>query len=135
MNRRLGRTQTCGIQEARTRLRQAEMYLEVARIALSEDPGPYATVAVGNAVLAGIAAADSICCATAGARYRGPDHRLAADHLAEVTSDRALAALLRDVVDRKDAGHYGLTDLRASQAKSAVRKAGKIVAAARELVR
>lgn len=135
MKRSIGRTQNCGIQDARTRLRQAEMYLEVARIALSEDSGPYATVAVGNAVLAGIAAADSICCAAAGARYRGPDHRLAADHLAKVTGDRALAALLREVVDLKDAGHYGLTDLRVSQAKSAVRKADKIIAAVQELVR
>jgi hypothetical protein len=135
MNRKAGRTQDCSPREAMTRLRQAELFLEVAELALSEEPGEHATVAVGNAVLAAIAAADAICCASAGVRYRGQDHRRAADYLAEVTGNRALAGLLRDVVDLKDASHYGLTNLAGRQARSALRKAEQIVAAARDQVR
>lgn len=135
MNRKADRTQDCGAQDARNQLRHAELYLEVAEVALTEKTGEHATVATGNAVLAAIAAADAICCATAGARYRGPDHRRAADHLESVTGDKSLAGMLRELVDLKDAGHYGLSDVAASRAKSALRKAAKLVAAARARVR
>jgi hypothetical protein len=135
MNRKAGHIQDCSRQQARTRLRHAELYLDVAGIALSEESSEHATVAVGNAVLAAIAAADAVCCASAGARYRGQDHRRAADHLEKVTGDAALAGLLRDVVDLKDAGHYGLSDLTTGRARSALRKANKLVAAARDRVR
>jgi hypothetical protein len=104
-------------------------------MALTEETSEHATVATGNAVLAAIAAADAICCAVAGMRYRGVDHRRAADHLERVTGDRALAGLLRDVVDLKDAGHYGLADLGTARAKSALRKTAKLVAAAKNGVR
>jgi hypothetical protein len=135
MNRRVDHIQDCSRHHAGTRLRHAELYLDVAEIALSEGNSEYATVAVGNAVLAAIAAADAICCASAGMRYRGQDHRRAADHLEKVTGNRALAGLLRDIVDLKDAGHYGLSDVTAGRARSALRKAAKLVAAARDRVR
>ncbi|MGH9038943.1 MAG: hypothetical protein ACRDZ3_01800 [Acidimicrobiia bacterium] len=129
------RTQACGAAEARTRLRQAELYLEVARVVLSEEAAEHATVATGNAVLAAIAAADAIACASAGARYRANDHRRAAEYLEQVTGDVTLAGLLRDVIDLKDVGHYGLTNVTVSRAKSAVRKAKMLLTAARERVR
>lgn len=90
--RRVDRTQDCGGGEARTRLRQARLYLEVALVVTTDEPGEEATVATGNAVLAGIAAADAICCEAAGQRYRGGDHRHAVDHLEQVTGDADLAA-------------------------------------------
>lgn len=102
---------------------------------LGEEPDAEATEAMGNAVLAGIAAGDAICCAAAGSRYRGGDHRRAADHLEAATGDRSLAALLRDLVDLKDAGHYGLRDVAAGRAKAAVRKARRLVERARTVVR
>ncbi len=135
MNRKVDRAQACNADDARTRLRHADLYLEVAEIVLAAEGGEQATVATGNAVLAAIAAADAICCAMAGTRYRGSDHRRAADHLEHVTGDRKLAALLREVVDLKDAGHYGLSNLAASRAKSALRKADHLVSAARDRVR
>jgi hypothetical protein len=129
------RTEDCGPEQARTRLRQAELFLDVAERLLAEDTAEGTTVATANAVLAAIAAADAICCAAAGNRYRGSDHRRAADHLEGATGDLKLAALLRDVIDLKDAGHYGLANLRASRAKSVVRKAAALVEAARSRVR
>lgn len=63
------------------------------------------TVAVGLAVLAGIAAADAICIAATGERYSGQDHTAAADLLGRV--DRNLGRRLRDLVDLKPASHHG----------------------------
>lgn len=133
--RRIDRTQDCGPGDARTRLRQAQLYLQVAQMVTTDEPGEEATVATGNAVLAGIAAADAICCASTGQRYRGNDHRRAADHLEQVTGDARLAATLRDLVDLKDASHYGVRDVQLTRARSAVRKAGLLVEEAARRVR
>lgn len=135
MTRGRDRLEDCGAEQARRRLRQAELYLEVAERVLADQAGEGTTVATGNAVLAAIAAADAICCAAAGSRYRGSDHRRAADHLETVTGDKKVAALLRDVVDLKDASHYGLASVATSRAKSAVRKCSALVDAARGRVR
>lgn len=116
-------------------MRQAELYLEVATLVLGHETGEDATVATGNAVLAGIAAADAMCCAAAGRRYRGTDHRRAADHLQQVTGDAELGRILRDLVDLKDLGHYGLTNIRARRARTAVRRAEQLVSAARDRIR
>lgn len=129
------RTENCTKGDARTRLSQAKLYLSVAEMVVSEEPGEEATIATGNAVLAAIAAGDAICCATSGSRYRGPDHRFAADHLEKVTSDKRLGSLLRDVIDLKDGGHYGLANVRVTKAKSAVRKARQLVEEAEKYVR
>jgi hypothetical protein len=66
------RTTLCGTTESRSRLRTAHAYLEVARLVLDErDRDEHLNVSAGLAVLAGIAASDSICCARLRARYRG----------------------------------------------------------------
>jgi hypothetical protein len=135
VTRKTNRTQDCTPSQARTRRRQAELYLDVAESVLANEAGEEATVATGNAVLAGIAAADAICCALSGQRYRGSDHRRAADHLETVTGDRSLARHMRDLIDLKDTGHYGLEDVRSSRATAAVRKATHLVQAARDHVR
>jgi hypothetical protein len=135
MKRKVDRSQNCTRNDALTRLRHAERYLEVAEVVQGDETGDQATVATGNAVLAAIAAADAICCAAAGSRYRGSDHRQAADHLERITGDKRLAGLLRDVLDLKDAGHHGLSNVGSSRAKSVFRKADQLVAAARDRVR
>jgi hypothetical protein len=135
MKRKVDRSQDCTRNDALARLRHAERYLEVADVVLGDETGDHATVATGNAVLAAIAAADAICCAAAGSRYRGSDHRQAADHLEGITGDKRLAGLLRDVLDLEDAGHYGLSNVGSSRAKSVFRKADQLVAAARDRVR
>lgn len=135
MSRPKGHTQDCTKAEAKTRLKQARLYLDVAKMVLTAKPGEEVTVATGNAVLAAIAAADAICCAAAGSRYRGLDHAKAADHLEQVTGDKKLAGLLRDTVELKDGGHYGLMNVQVTRAKSAVRKAGQLVDEAEKRVR
>jgi len=122
----------CSASHARTRLRHAELYLDVARLVVADETGSEATVATGNAVLAGIAAADSICCGAVGKRYRGADHREAADFLERVAGDRKLGAALRDLADYKDGAHYGLTHVKIQRAKAAVRRAEILVRAAHD---
>lgn len=120
---------------ARTRLRQAQLYLEAAELVQAEDLAEAATVATGNAVLAAIAAADAVCCFAAGVRSRGQDHRQAIGLLQEVTGDAALAKALREVLDLKDAGHYGLSNVSSANCTAALRRARTLVDAAGTLVR
>jgi hypothetical protein len=121
--------------DARTRLTHAGQYLAVAELAFSPEGGPETTVATGNAVLSGMAAADAICCALAGRRHRGAGHREAAEFLGTVTGDRDLARFLRELIDLKDAAHYGLENVKAQGAKAAIRRARSLVAAARDRVK
>src|SRR5579859_96211 len=104
------RTAQCGIAEARSRLRTARAYLEVADLVPSEtNRDEYLNVSAGLAVLAGIAAADAICCGRLRVRHRGDNHRDAADLLRRATPDGAeLAATLSRLLDIKDAAHYGV---------------------------
>lgn len=79
-------------EEGAARRKIATKYLEVAEIAATED-GAAINVAVGIAVLAGIAASDAICAATLGERYAGQDHSAAVQVLKRV--DDALAQKLK----------------------------------------
>ena len=57
------RTTAGGPKRARWRLRTAEAYLRTAELVLEEaSTQEFSNVAAGTAVLAGIAASDSICC-------------------------------------------------------------------------
>ncbi len=116
--------------DARARLKTARMYLTAAELIVDEAADEAATVATGNAVLAGIAAADAICAYASGDRYRGPDHRAAADHLERVTGDKTLGRTLRELVDLKDAGHYGISNVSRTNATKALRRATRLVDAA-----
>lgn len=133
--RPVGRTKPCSGADANARLRQARLYVEVAELVVSDEPGEQATVATGNAVLAGIAAADAICCSVAGERFRGDDHRRAAEHLGCVTGDAKLARALRDLIDLKDASHYGVRNVQVRNARRAVRKATQLIDAAADRIR
>ncbi|WP_432510381.1 hypothetical protein [Kineococcus sp. SYSU DK001] len=135
MSGRTSRTAPCTPADARTRLRQARLYLEAAELVQAEDLAEAATVATGNGVLAAIAAADAICCHAAGTRSRGQDHRQAIGLLQEVTGDATLAKALREVLDLKDAGHYGLSNVSASNCTAALRRATTLVEAAGQRVR
>jgi hypothetical protein len=104
------RTAPCGAAEAQSRLRTARAYLEVAALVLDErDRDEYLNVSAGLAVLAGIAASDSICCVRLRSRHRGDDHRGAADLLRRATPDGPeLARTLLRLLDLKDEAHYGV---------------------------
>lgn len=113
--------------EAINRCRIARKYLEVADLAASED-GEAINVAVGLAVLAGIAAGDAIASSAIGERYSGKDHAAAADLLSRV--DSGLGAQLRDLVDLKPHSHYGDSLLSTRDRARALRAARILVEAA-----
>lgn len=115
--------------EAVRRRRIAEKYLEVAELAATED-GAANNVAVGIAVLAGIAAGDAICLEGIGERYAGQQHADAAELLARV--DKALGEKLRDLVALKPGSHYGDSLLATRDRTRALRAARTLVQAARQ---
>jgi hypothetical protein len=131
-----GRTQPGGPEQARTRLRTARAYIEVADLVIEEEgrsemPG----VAAGLAVLAGIAGADAICAIRLGEIHRGDDHRSASALLAGAVPDgKRLAATFSRLIDLKDEAHYGLSVLAPKRAKDALRWARQIVDRAGEEV-
>ena len=126
---RTGRTENCGHVQARTRLAQARKFLEVADIAAIEtETDEWKSVAVANAVTAGIAAADAACCAVLGRRSRGQDHRQATDLLKQIEPDGGAAAkALTELLDMKDTAQYGLVNMTAPRVKAALRRARQLV--------
>jgi hypothetical protein len=132
-----GRTQACTTEHARTRLDQAQAFLQVADL-VGDEPDDLANpgVAAALAVLAGIAAADAACCAVLRQRSRGQNHRQAVALLAEVGPDgRTLARTLDRLLDIKDGAHYGMVFVSAQKAAAAIRQARRLVEAAEPLVR
>ena len=117
--------------EGAARRRIAAKYLEVAQIAATED-GAAINVAVGIAVLAGIATSDAICAAALGERYAGQDHASAVQVLKRV--DTTLARKLKHLVDMKPASHYGDALLTSDDRDRAIRAAASLVQAARDRI-
>jgi hypothetical protein len=107
----------------------ARRYLDVAELtAGEEDAAAWRHVAVGNAVLAGIAAADALCCARLGRRSRDADHRAAVDLLRLV--DERLARDLDRLLQVKDVAHYGTALISEANVRSCLRAARHLVEAA-----
>lgn len=112
------------------------MYLDVAEIAAAGEGDEARNVAAGNAVLAGIAASDAICCIRLGRRPRGQDHRDAVSMLQTVRPEgERLAGDLSTVLGVKDASHYGETFLTAAKSRTTMRAASRLVSAAEKIVR
>ncbi len=117
--------------EGISRRRIAEKDLEVAELAATED-GMASNVAVGLAVLAGIAANDAICIAALGERYSGQDHAAAVQVLKRV--DVELARKLRVLTDMKAGSHYGDTLLSTSDRIRAIKAAQDLVNSAKDRI-
>lgn len=135
MVRQRGRTQTCSAAEARSRRSHARKFLEVAEIAASEgeqDP-EYASVSASLAVLAGIAASDAACCKALGERSRSQDHHDAEQILSKVAGGAAAAKQLRELINLKDAAHYGFFDVSRAELKKALRRAKALLRFADEV--
>jgi hypothetical protein len=128
------RTRPATTEDARTRLRSAQAYLDIAELVLDdkgrvEMPG----VAAGLAVLAGIAGADALCARRLAMIHRGDDHRSAAALLRQATPDgKKLAATFLRLIDIKDEAHYGIILIAPRRARDAVRWATLIVTRATE---
>ena len=122
------RTVACTIRDARQRLATARAYLEAAELILGDERREFSGVAAGNAVLAGIAAADAICGKGQRKCFRGEDHRQAAELLETAFFDgpKCEKTLLR-LLDLKDAAHYGFQDFSSVSARKAVKLARELV--------
>ena len=129
MTRHQGRTQSCSARDARTRRSHARKFLEVAEIAADEkDQDPeYASAAASLAVLAGIAAADAACCKALGVRSRSEDHHDAERLLQRLSGGGIAARHLRDLLDLKDAAHYGFIDVSRPELRKALRRARSLL--------
>lgn len=134
MARRADRTVPGGRVEARARLRAAGAYLESVELARAEvSRQEFSAVAVGNAVLSGIAATDSIGCSRLSRMHCDDDHRAAGQLLAQATPDgKALAVTLLRLLDMEDAAQYGATLISSRRASDAIKWAHKLVERARE---
>lgn len=124
------RTQSCGEAQAHRRLGHARSFLEVAELAADvSDPNlEYGSVAASVAILAGIAAADAVCCHVLGRRSRSDDHRDAEALLREVTpGGKRAAPQLRKLITLKDAAHYGFVSVTTPQLKQSIRQAQRLV--------
>lgn len=111
----------------------ANAYLGLAELMLGDSEPATPAVAVGVAVLAGIAAADALCARRLLLIHRGEDHRAAADLLSGATPDGPrLAMAFKRLIDLKDEAHYGVTLLSAAKARKAVGWARTLVARANE---
>lgn len=116
------------VAQAEEHLRKAEEYLRSAQAALEREDFD---AAGGNAVLAGINAADGVSGLLQGSRWNGA-HEQAAAHVQTAGADgKAVATQLRKLIRRKTQAHYEGKALRRAQAQELVQAAERAVAAAR----
>lgn len=105
----------------------ARKYLDAAELADDDDPVS-ATVVVGAAVLAGIAAADAACGAVLGQISRGNDHAQSVELVRSILPAGQVAAQdLSHLLALKDQAHYGFGAISAAQATAALRRARQLV--------
>lgn len=129
------RTRDCTAADARKRLADARKYLEISELAAGETDDEAGNVAAGNAVLAGVAAADAACCQNLGESSRGQDHRDAGDFLRRVEPGGAQAAKdFERLIGVKDKAHYGFVHVSSPEIKAAIRQARKLVAFAERIL-
>jgi hypothetical protein len=129
------KTRDCAAGEARKRLAAARKFLEVAEIYGDEDDPEGLRVAVANAVHAGIAAADAMCCARLGQHAVGDDHRAAADLVKGIGREGDEAAeALAVLLGIKNKAQYQTAGVGKSETTGAVRRARNLVELADRLV-
>lgn len=81
-------------------------------------------VAASLAVLAGIAASDAACCKALGERSRSENHHDAETLLDQIAPcGKQAAKRLRQLLDLKDAAHYGFISVTSAELKRALRQA------------
>lgn len=122
MARRSSRTRPCRPGDAVQRYDQAKAFADLAGIDPESDDGPTRSAAVSNAVLAGIAAADSICCRRLGRHAAGDDHQQAIA-LVEEAGDvgRKARRHLETLLSIKHKAQYEEVDPTITEARRAIR--------------
>jgi hypothetical protein len=122
MARKSSRTRPCDPQDAAQRYDQAKAFADLAELDPESDDGPTRSAAVSNAVLAGIAAADSICCRRLGLHAAGDNHQQAIA-LVEEAGDvgREARRRLETLLSIKHKAQYEEVDPTVPEAKRAIR--------------
>ena len=116
------------------RLSKAEQFLRVAEEArdIADDERESGDALVSLYVLAGIAAADVICCKALGHHVQGEDHLQAIGELSKVVPDgKQLGSDLKALLQLKTRAGYGAPPVTADRRKRARRRAESLVEAAR----
>jgi hypothetical protein len=122
------RVQACDGADARVRLDQARLFLDVAETVHDNDLDASLSVAASLCVLAGIAASDAACCLALGERARGQDHREAEVVVARVPGvGDEMAKALRRLLSLKDEAHYGMLYVSGQKTAMAVRNASRLI--------
>ena len=133
MTSKKGATSMCGPVQAKNRLDVAKHYQELAHLKAKEKQGAARNVAVGNAVLAGIAASDALCCWHLGERSSSSSHSDSVALLAKF--DKKLAKHLSILIGDKTSSHYGERFIGVETLKSCLRAMDQLVSAAiREVI-
>lgn len=127
-----GATSNCGPEQAKNRLDVAKQYQELAHLKAKEKLGAARNVAAGNAVLAGIAASDAICCWNLGERSSSSSHSDAVVLLAKL--DKKLAKHLSILIGDKTTSHYGEKFIGVETLKSCLRAMDQLVLSASKIV-
>jgi hypothetical protein len=130
------RSQTCGRNEARTRLEQADAFVVAAELVLEDTTAEANSgVAAALAILAGIAASDAACCARLRRRARGQVHEEAVALLETVEpGGKEMAKDLKRLLQKKDSASYGLSFFAIGEARDLVGWAKRLTARARTAV-
>lgn len=123
-----GKSSVCGKRAAQGRLDVAREYQELAHSKSNVETGAVRNAMTGNAILAGIAAADAICCIRLGERSTSSDHSDAVLLLAKV--DPALAQKLATLIGSKSTSHYGENFIGLETLRSCLRAMDQLVLAA-----
>jgi hypothetical protein len=131
------KTKRCDERVARDRHRYSTACILTAELILDEGSEEFRTVAASLSVLAGIAAADSICCRRLHRMHRGSDHNKAVDLLQEALPKGSKdGAALSRLLDMKAEAHYGVYAVSGFKARNALRWAKQLHSVAQlELVR
>lgn len=131
------RTRPCDRAALRGRLLKAEQFFEQAELIreLAESEAEAGDAYVSLYVLAGIAAADAICCRALGAHALGESHQEAVQLLRTVRPDGdELARSLSTLLGVKSRAGYAAAPVTAEMRRRANRHAAKLVVAARDRV-
>ncbi|MBI2169979.1 MAG: hypothetical protein HYU28_10865 [Actinobacteria bacterium] len=120
----------CDRNEARFRIDQARGHLRQAEEAAASRVGrAWPNVVVSDAVLAGVAAADAVCCARLGQRTAGENHQdaIALFRQALPQDKTPLATVLGRLLSVKTPAQYGGKPLSATKAATALNQATRLV--------
>lgn len=126
--RRTIRTKTCTAADAKARLASARAFLDTAELVSQEQPDALRDVAVSNAVHAGMAAADALCCFYARKHSTGSDHDDAVAVLRTVRPvGQEAASSLKTLIGLKGKAQYLPTLPSRNEVKTALRQAQRLV--------